>query len=251
MVPARIGGVRMHQNAQGSLVEHQPRHQRRKYSVKGDLKHRLVVRADLDVMPAPERDGKAFADPASQRLRLGRVVAGIVIDMGMEACDLVVDRGTERSGSSVIPASLDSGDYVNRTDIGEALLRQRHAGRDMARFETIDVGANTVCATFSAHPTIHPSDGFPTSAPNNPLLARMMESPTFVTDIYRAPVPGCVLRPAARRAGDGRNRPAAWIDAQFAGQPELVHAAADVEVTYSNRSRYFCIRSAPMRRAIS
>src|SRR6478672_13884617 len=71
------------------MVEHQPRHQGRKQLCgKRHLIHRLVVGTYLDVMPASERDGKPFADPAAQPLGLGARRRRVVIDMGMVACDL-------------------------------------------------------------------------------------------------------------------------------------------------------------------
>ena len=89
MIPARVRRVRMDQNAQAAVVEHQPRHQRRKYLTrKGDLKHRLVVRADFHVMPATQGDGKTFADPCSQLLGFRSRGRGIVIDVSVKACDL-------------------------------------------------------------------------------------------------------------------------------------------------------------------
>src|SRR5260370_26007567 len=45
MIPARVRRVRMDQNAQSSMVEHQPGHQFGKYlRGKGHLKHGLIVR---------------------------------------------------------------------------------------------------------------------------------------------------------------------------------------------------------------
>ena len=71
------------------MVEHQPRHQRGKQLPgKGHLIHRLIVRTDFHVMPAPERDGKALADPATQPLGLGAGDRRIVIDVRVVACDL-------------------------------------------------------------------------------------------------------------------------------------------------------------------
>src|SRR5437899_2211878 len=62
MVPARVGGIRMDQNAEIAVVEHQPRDQLGKYLAgKGHLVHGLIVRADLDVVPASERDREALA----------------------------------------------------------------------------------------------------------------------------------------------------------------------------------------------
>ena len=70
MVPARIGRVRMDQNAQIAMVEHQPGHQFGEYLAgKGHLVHGLIVRTDLDVVPAPERDREALADPGCATAR--------------------------------------------------------------------------------------------------------------------------------------------------------------------------------------
>jgi hypothetical protein len=71
MIPARICGVRMHQNAQVSVVKHQPWHQHWKYvRSEGYLKHCLIVRAYFHVMPATQGDGKTFVYPCSQPLGL-------------------------------------------------------------------------------------------------------------------------------------------------------------------------------------
>ena len=103
MIPARVGRVRMDQNAQFAVVEHQPGHQFGKYLPgKGHLIHGLVVRTDLDVVPAPERDREALADPGAQLLGLGPRRRRIVIDMGVVACDLAQGRGPPASGSPVI-----------------------------------------------------------------------------------------------------------------------------------------------------
>ena len=85
---------------------------------------------------------------------------------------------------------------------------------------------------FSAQPTIQPSDGLPASAPSRPLLARMVASPTLVTGrISRA---SSWLRldtgSTPRRSRSTKSICCIGIDAQIAGQPELVDAAADVAV---------------------
>src|SRR5215468_8972558 len=68
--------------------------------------------------------------------------------------------------------------------------------------------ANTVSwLPFSAQPTIQPSDGLPCSAPSSPLLARMV-APQTVEEI------------------DLLDR----VDAEVAGEPELVDAASDIAV---------------------
>ena len=90
MIAARVAGVGMYQNAQSPVVEHQPWHELRKdFLRKGDLVHGLIMRADLDVMPAPERDGKALAHPVAQPLGGRARRRRIVIDVGVIACDLV------------------------------------------------------------------------------------------------------------------------------------------------------------------
>src|SRR5947207_6525654 len=89
MIAARVGGVGMYQNAQSPVVEHQPWHELRKdFLRKGDLVHGLIMRADLDVVPAPERDGKALAHPVAQPLGVTARGGWIVVDMGVIACDL-------------------------------------------------------------------------------------------------------------------------------------------------------------------
>ena len=59
------------------LVQHQPRHQLGKYLVgERDLIHRLVVRTDLDVVPAPERHRKRSPIQPRNRSASAREVAG-------------------------------------------------------------------------------------------------------------------------------------------------------------------------------
>src|SRR5207302_870743 len=92
---------------------------------------------------------------------------------------------------------------------------------------TSRLSANTVLAPpFSAQPTSQPSDGLPSSAPTRPVLARMTASPDFVTG--RISRTSSWQRPAAQPIDeiDLLDR----IDAQIAGQPELVDAATDVAV---------------------
>src|SRR5207302_9783773 len=89
MIPARVCRVRMDQNAQASMIEHQPRHQFGKYfGGKGDLKHGLIVRTYLDVVPAPQSDGETLTDPGAQPLGLQPRCRRIVIDVSVVACDL-------------------------------------------------------------------------------------------------------------------------------------------------------------------
>ena len=69
MISARICRVGMNEDTQATMVEHQPRHQRREdLPGKCDLKHRAVTRADPNIMPAAELDEKALADPGAQLL---------------------------------------------------------------------------------------------------------------------------------------------------------------------------------------
>src|ERR1700755_1887019 len=64
MIAAWVGGVRMDQDAEAEMVEHQPRHQGREDFVgEGDLVHRAIVRTYLGVIPAPEPHRKALTDP--------------------------------------------------------------------------------------------------------------------------------------------------------------------------------------------
>src|SRR3979490_735690 len=97
MIPARIRRVWMDENTQAPMVEHQPRHQRRKHlRCKGNLKHGLVVGTYFDVMPASQRDGKTLVDPRAQTLGLRATGRRIVIDVSVIACDLA---GRSRHGS--------------------------------------------------------------------------------------------------------------------------------------------------------
>jgi hypothetical protein len=87
MVPARIGRVGVNQNAEAAMVEHQPWHQRREdIRGEGDLKHRPIMRADLDFVPAAESDHETLADPRAQLLRnlsrAGRVIIDVMGDKG-------------------------------------------------------------------------------------------------------------------------------------------------------------------------
>src|SRR2546429_3392129 len=89
MIPSRVGSIRMDQNAEIAVVEHQPRDQLGKYVAgKGHLVHGLIVRTDLDVVPPPKRDREALADPGAQLLGLGPRRRRIVVDMGVVARDL-------------------------------------------------------------------------------------------------------------------------------------------------------------------
>ena len=88
MVPARIGRIGVNQNAQAAVVQHQPGHQFGKHlGRKGDLIHGLIVRPNLDVMPAPKRDREALVHPCTQLLGLGPACRRIVVDMSVKACD--------------------------------------------------------------------------------------------------------------------------------------------------------------------
>lgn len=88
MIPPRIRRVRMNQNAQRSMIEHQPWHQGGKHvRGKGDLKHRLIMRTHFHVMPASQGDGKALTYPTAKLLGLRTRRRRIVIDVSMIACD--------------------------------------------------------------------------------------------------------------------------------------------------------------------
>ena len=64
VVPTRIGSVGMNEDAQATMVEHEPRHQCGEDVIgKGDLEHGPVTRTDPCIMPAAELYRKAFADP--------------------------------------------------------------------------------------------------------------------------------------------------------------------------------------------
>jgi hypothetical protein len=90
MIPPRIGRVRMNQNAQCSMIEHQPWHQGGKhFRGKGDLKHRLIMRTHFHVMPASQGDGKAFAYPTAKLLGLRTRRRRIVVNVSVIACDFV------------------------------------------------------------------------------------------------------------------------------------------------------------------
>jgi hypothetical protein len=90
MVPPRIRRVRMNQNTQCSMIEHQPWHQDGKHlRGKGDLKHRLIMRTNFHVMPASQGDGKALTHPAAKQLGLRTRRRRIVIDVGVIARDFV------------------------------------------------------------------------------------------------------------------------------------------------------------------
>ena len=90
MIPPRIRCVWMNQNAQCSMIEHQPWNQGRKHlRGKGDLKHRLIMRSHFHVMPASQGDGKALTHPTAKLLGLRTRRRRIVIDVGVIARDFV------------------------------------------------------------------------------------------------------------------------------------------------------------------
>jgi hypothetical protein len=90
MIAPRIRRVRMNQNAQCSMIEHQPRHQGGKHvRGKGDLKHRLIMRTHFHVMPTSQGDGEALTYPTAKLLGLRTRRRRIVIDVSMIACDFV------------------------------------------------------------------------------------------------------------------------------------------------------------------
>jgi len=67
----------VHQNAQAAMVQHQPGHQlRENLAGKGYLIHGLIVRPYFHVVPSPERDRKALAQPCPQTARPRARVAG-------------------------------------------------------------------------------------------------------------------------------------------------------------------------------
>src|SRR3982751_2488675 len=79
------------------MIEHQPGHQFGEYLPgKGHLVHGLIMRADLDVVPASERDREALADPGAQLLGLGPRGRRVVVDMGVVTRDLAQGSRTAR-----------------------------------------------------------------------------------------------------------------------------------------------------------
>src|SRR5215475_1655991 len=96
VIAAWVCRVGVNQDAQIAAVEHQPGYERcENLCRKGNLIHGLVMRTDLDVVPSPERHGKAFADPVAQPLAFSARGRGVVVNVGMEACDFA---GRPRSG---------------------------------------------------------------------------------------------------------------------------------------------------------
>jgi hypothetical protein len=90
MIPPRIRRVRMNQNAQCSMIEHQPWHQGGKHvHGKGDLKHRLIMRTHSHVMPASQGNGKSLTYPTAKLLGLRTRRRRVVIDVSVIACDFV------------------------------------------------------------------------------------------------------------------------------------------------------------------
>ncbi len=92
--PERIVGVisswvhcvGMDENAEAAMVQHQPRYQRREMLFgEGDLKHRAVMRANAQIMPAAELHRKAFTDPRAQLFGRGSRRHRIVIDVSVIA----------------------------------------------------------------------------------------------------------------------------------------------------------------------
>ena len=71
MIPARVVRVRVDQDAQAAVVEHQPGHQcGKQLRRKGHLVHGLIVGTDFDVMPSSQGDGKTLVHPSAQPLGL-------------------------------------------------------------------------------------------------------------------------------------------------------------------------------------
>src|SRR6185437_822151 len=130
MIAARVGGVGMHEHAEPAMVEHQPGHQLGEdLPGKCDLIHRLVVWADLDIVPAPERHRKALADPPAQLLRLAARRCRIIVDVGVEACDFAVwPRGSSLTHvDGPLAPALVADLWTRENMLARPLLRGRHA----------------------------------------------------------------------------------------------------------------------------
>ena len=119
--------VRVEQNAQPAMIEHQPRHQFGEHlSGKGHLVHRLIVGADLHVVPSAKRHRKALADPARRNCSASpRVAAGMADSL----------RSRHRSGRRLRLTRLASmmfqaGDHLHRRRVitGPALSRSGATG---------------------------------------------------------------------------------------------------------------------------
>jgi len=133
MIPARIGRVRMHQDAQAAMVEHQPRHQGGKQLPgKGHLIHRLIMRTDFHVMPAPERDGKALAD------QIGATGGRLVT---------VEDHWPEGGiGEAVITALAQVGVAPSRFRL-LAVTRMPHSGKPDELLDAFGISARDIAAS--------------------------------------------------------------------------------------------------------
>src|ERR1700704_4815717 len=141
----------------------------------------------------------------------------------------------------------------DRNDVGEALLRDRHASFRMPGLADVEIEREHRPVATLLDPADQPKDGLPTSAPSRPVLNRIVASPTFVTD--RISRTRSWLRfetgstPRRRRStksiccmGSMRRFP---VSQNWSMPPPMSR------LPYSNRSRYFCIRSCPIRRGIS
>ena len=86
VVPSWVHCIGMNEDAQAAMIEHQPGHKGREELLgKGDLKHRAIMRADADVMPAAKLYRKALTDPGAQLLCGGARGRRIIIDVSMIA----------------------------------------------------------------------------------------------------------------------------------------------------------------------
>jgi hypothetical protein len=111
VVPSWVHRIGMNEDAQAAMIEHQPGHQGREELLgKGDLKHRAVMRADADVMPAAKLHRKAFTDPVAQLLGSRSRGRRIIIDVSMIARDFGYrpwgNRSLTHGGAIVVRADL-------------------------------------------------------------------------------------------------------------------------------------------------
>ena len=215
-----------------SVVEHQPWHQRRKYlGGKGDLKHGLIVRAYFHVMPAAQRHGKTLVHPAPQPLGLRPRRCRIVIDMGVVAGDFAKGSGGSRGETMRRVRHLDfpqiapiSARHCCVSFMRSAIWRGSLQSR---------LSANTVCAAALLGPAHHPAQR--RLADLGAQQAGLGADDGVADFRHRQNVAHQILaalrdrQHAAPQAVDEIDL-LDRIDAQIAGQPELVDAAADVAV---------------------
>jgi hypothetical protein len=81
-----VGGVGVDENAQGAVVQSQPRNERGENLVgKGDLLHGLGVRPDRFVAPVAEAHAEMLADAFAQLFALLPLGRPAIVDMGVMA----------------------------------------------------------------------------------------------------------------------------------------------------------------------